>query len=224
MRGYAADREIESGEGRPSEVQCKVMLNSISDALYVLGGKWKLRIIVALTDGDKRFNELQRLIGGISAKVLSTELKELELNGFVRRNVFDSTPVIQSWCISARLANYILQQKNITIEALQQKINNQLQPIVFELPEVSLSMNVEKAKPLITENVLAFIEGTDPVLKNEVVIISAHYDHLGINPFLTGDQIYNGAADNASGTAATLAIAKAFMQAKQNGQGPRRLQ
>ena len=85
---------LKSGADRPSEVQCKATLNSISDALYVLGGKWKLRIIVALTDGDKRFNELQRLIGGISAKVLSTELKELELNGFVRRNVFDSTPVI----------------------------------------------------------------------------------------------------------------------------------
>ena len=77
-----------------SEVQCKARLNSIADALYVIGGKWKLRIIVALLEGDKRFNELQRLIGGISAKVLSNELKELELNGFVKRNVFTGTPVI----------------------------------------------------------------------------------------------------------------------------------
>lgn len=135
---------------------------------------------------------------------------------------FDSTPVVQSWCISAKMANYILQQKNITIEALQQQTNSKLKPTVFELPDVTLTMHVEKAKPLITENVLAFIEGNDPVLKNEVIIVSAHYDHLGINPFLKGDQIYNGAADNASGTAATLAIAKAFMQAKQNGQGAQR--
>jgi DNA-binding HxlR family transcriptional regulator len=78
----------------PSEAQCKATLNSIADALYVIGGKWKLRIIVALTDGNKRFNELQRLVNGISAKVLSNELKELELNGFVRRNVFTSTPVV----------------------------------------------------------------------------------------------------------------------------------
>ena len=53
-----------------------------------------MRIIVALKDGTKRFNEMQRLIDGISAKVLSTELKDLELNGFVRRNVFTGTPVI----------------------------------------------------------------------------------------------------------------------------------
>ena len=79
---------------RPSEAQCKATLNSVADALYVIGGKWKLRVIVALKDGNKRFNEMQRLIEGISAKVLSTELKDLELNGFVRRNVFTGTPVV----------------------------------------------------------------------------------------------------------------------------------
>lgn len=79
---------------RPSQAQCKSTLNSVADALYVIGGKWKLRIIVALKDGNKRFNEMQRLIEGISAKVLSAELKDLELNGFVRRNVFTGTPVV----------------------------------------------------------------------------------------------------------------------------------
>src|SRR5688500_6862450 len=83
-----------------SEAQCKATLNSVADALYVIGGKWKLRIIVALTDGNKRFNELQRLVEGISAKVLSAELKELELNGFVNRNVFASTPVIVEYELS----------------------------------------------------------------------------------------------------------------------------
>ena len=78
----------------PSEAQCKATLKAVADALYVIGGKWKLRIIVALKDGNKRFNEMQRLIEGISAKVLSSELKDLELNGFIRRNVFTSTPVV----------------------------------------------------------------------------------------------------------------------------------
>jgi DNA-binding HxlR family transcriptional regulator len=49
---------------------------------------------VALKEGNKRFNELQRTIEGISAKVLSSELKDLELNGFIRRNVFTGTPVV----------------------------------------------------------------------------------------------------------------------------------
>ena len=86
--------KLRVGRDISSEAQCKATLNSIADALYVIGGKWKLRIIVALTDGNKRFNELQRLIGGISAKVLSGELKELELNDFFLRNLDAGPPVI----------------------------------------------------------------------------------------------------------------------------------
>lgn len=77
-----------------SESACKARLTSIADALYAIGGKWKLRIIVALKDGHKRFNELHRVIDGLSAKVLSAELKDLELNGFVQRKVFATKPVV----------------------------------------------------------------------------------------------------------------------------------
>lgn len=86
--------KLKIGKEITSEAQCKATLNAVADALYVIGGKWKLRIIVALTEGNRRFNEMQRLIEGISAKVLSTELKDLELNGFVRRNVFTGAPVV----------------------------------------------------------------------------------------------------------------------------------
>lgn len=79
---------------RPSQEQCTASLAAMGDALYVIGGKWKLRLIIALTSGNKRFNELQRTVKGISARVLSYELKELELNGFIKRVVYDATPVI----------------------------------------------------------------------------------------------------------------------------------
>ena len=82
------------------EPQCKGRLVSIADALYAIGGKWKLRIIVSLTDGSKRFNEMQRLIEGISAKVLSNELKDLELNGFIQRNIFTGTPVVVEYALT----------------------------------------------------------------------------------------------------------------------------
>lgn len=87
-------QKLKANSPQLKEPQCKARLVSIADALYAIGGKWKLRIIVALTDGNKRFNELQRLIEGISAKVLSNELKDLELNGFVKRNIFTGTPVV----------------------------------------------------------------------------------------------------------------------------------
>ncbi|QEH40913.1 helix-turn-helix domain-containing protein [Chitinophaga sp. XS-30] len=69
-------------------------LSAVQDALYVLNGKWKLPIIVALSSGNKRFNELQKTVKGIAAKVLSHELKELELNGFLIRKVHNGTPVM----------------------------------------------------------------------------------------------------------------------------------
>jgi DNA-binding HxlR family transcriptional regulator len=95
----------------PSATECKATLNSIADALYVIGGKWKLRIIIALKDGNKRFNELHRVIERISAKVLSSELKDLELNGFVSRKVFTGTPVIVEYELSeyAETLNEVLQ-------------------------------------------------------------------------------------------------------------------
>jgi DNA-binding HxlR family transcriptional regulator len=83
-----------AGKEKVSKTQCQSSLNSIADALFVIGGKWKLRIILALSEGNKRFNEMQRMIDGISAKVLSTELKDLELNGFIERHVYTSSPVV----------------------------------------------------------------------------------------------------------------------------------
>lgn len=77
------------------DLQCESLLLTVGDALYVIGGKWKLRVIIALFNGSKRFNEINRKVKGISARVLSNELKELERNGFVRRTVHVSaTPVI----------------------------------------------------------------------------------------------------------------------------------
>jgi DNA-binding HxlR family transcriptional regulator len=77
-----------------SASQCNAHLTAVGDAVYVIGGKWKLRIILALSEGNMRFNELQRKIKGISARVLSNELKDLELNGFVIRKVDTGVPVV----------------------------------------------------------------------------------------------------------------------------------
>lgn len=72
---------------------CKSSINSVRDALYVLNGKWKLLVIVALTNGHKRFKDIERAVEGITPKVLAKELKELELNEFVERKVYSTTPV-----------------------------------------------------------------------------------------------------------------------------------
>jgi len=82
------------GEGHPcAENACTEGVNGIRDALYVLNGKWKLPLIFALTEGPARFKDIQRSLGDITSKVLSKELKELELNEFVVRHVLPTTPV-----------------------------------------------------------------------------------------------------------------------------------
>ena len=73
--------------------ECTKVLNAVSDALYAVGGKWKLMIIIAMTRGNNRFSELQRQVKGISARVLSSELKELEMNGFIIKKVAVGYPV-----------------------------------------------------------------------------------------------------------------------------------
>lgn len=61
-----------------------------------------------------------------------------------------------------------------------------------------------------SRNVVAVLEGSDPVLRNEYVVYTAHWDHLGMDPSLDGDGIFNGAVDNATGTAGLIEVARAF--------------
>jgi hypothetical protein len=77
---------------------------------------------------------------------------------------------------------------------------------------------VKEIKTLEGSNVVGFIEGTDDKLKDEYVVITAHYDHLGE----AGGVVYNGADDNASGTSGVIEIARAFAKAKEAGVGPKR--
>ena len=73
--------------------ECQSRLLPVRDALDVLSGKWKIPIIVALMQGNYRFRELHRQVSGITTRMLSKELKELELHGLVKRTVYDTLPV-----------------------------------------------------------------------------------------------------------------------------------
>jgi Zn-dependent M28 family amino/carboxypeptidase len=83
-------------------------------------------------------------------------------------------------------------------------------------PATATVHGVQKREPFTTENVLGYLEGGDK--KDEIVVVSAHYDHLGIK----NGVVFNGADDDGSGTVSVLAMARAFSQAKKEGHGPRR--
>jgi Zn-dependent M28 family amino/carboxypeptidase len=71
---------------------------------------------------------------------------------------------------------------------------------------------VSKVRQISSNNVIAMLPGSDPKLKNEAVMYTAHYDHLGIRPDMPGDNIYNGARDNATGVGIVLELARVFAQ------------
>lgn len=85
-------------EGQHKE--CSKSILAVRDALDILSGKWKLPIIISLMYGDKRFKEMERDIEGITAKMLSKELKDLEINHLVRRTVYDTMPVTVEYSLT----------------------------------------------------------------------------------------------------------------------------
>jgi DNA-binding HxlR family transcriptional regulator len=79
---------------------CQQRYLPIRDTLDIVGGKWKLPLTHALSNGPLRFKELQREIGGITARVLSKELKDLEVNELVTREVFATAPVTVEYSLT----------------------------------------------------------------------------------------------------------------------------
>ncbi len=103
-----------------SQAICKKNLLPINDALDILRGKWKIRILKSLIFGDKRFKELQRDIGKITPKMLSKELRDLEINKLVIRTVYDTSPPKVEYSITPHgksLGNVIVELANWGLEA-----------------------------------------------------------------------------------------------------------
>ena len=74
-------------------VECAATLLPVRDALEALSGKWRLPIIISISQGNKRFREIERSIPKITTKVIAKELKELEQHRFIKRTVYDTFPV-----------------------------------------------------------------------------------------------------------------------------------
>jgi DNA-binding HxlR family transcriptional regulator len=80
---------------------CPTNALAIKDALEVLEGKWKLLILFTLSSGPKRFKEISREVGGITDKTLSAELKRLETNKLIKRDIYDTFPPTVEYTITS---------------------------------------------------------------------------------------------------------------------------
>lgn len=125
--------------------------------------------------------------------------------------------------ISVALANELFKASNTTVADLQKKIVDSQAP-ASQVLNVPFSASAAKTEtPVRCENVLGYLEGSDPVLKKEVLILTGHYDHIGLQTDPNAkDKVNNGADDDGSGTTGVLLMAKAFTDAKKAGKGSKR--
>src|SRR6202045_2134871 len=132
----------------------------------------------------------------------------------------DATPKLQaaSW-IQLDVAKKLAALSQMDIEKMfQQAQSRDFKPV--ELPVRLKAHVVSTVRPFNSKNVLAMLPGSDPARRDETVMYTAHYDHLGIDTSAKGDNIYNGAVDNATGCGILLELARAWSQSDQQGQQP----
>jgi aminopeptidase YwaD len=130
-----------------------------------------------------------------------------------------SIPVFQ---ITRKMADSILYVTGNTIEYLENKINQSMKPVVFQT-DVTVSGKADVIqRTATTRNVAAILRGNDPALKNEYIVVGAHYDHLGMGGPGSGSRaldtiaVHYGADDNASGVAAVIEMAFKSAELKNN--------
>ncbi len=129
---------------------------------------------------------------------------------------------IPSIHISRKIANLLLDTKKLTIEDLEKKLNDTRKPYAFETNVVISGQSEVIETTLPTRNVVMEISGSDKILKNEFVVIGAHFDHLGMGGPGSGSRvpdtlgIHHGADDNASGVAMVLGLARELAESRKN--------
>ena len=198
-------------EGEPLDVDGKSFITSSQTPSEWHDNIYK-KLEVAKKNGVKFVyvisNEIKKFLGE-NRKYLITP--GLELGDGQHRSAFANHAYI-----SPGIAKEIIGKKAKKIKRWRKKNKKKGKACDIKL-KPNLTMNLDKDIDVLDgHNVLGYIEGTD--LKDELLIISAHYDHLGKR----GKDVYNGADDNGSGTSTVMEIAEAFAKAKEIGAGPRR--
>jgi hypothetical protein len=176
---------------------------------------WRLKLKAAKKWGAAGIllidGQIQKTIGEQRRKLLSPGFRigrGEEPEKHYANNAFISPGIAQE-IMGKRLKKVVKARDRITA-------TGKPQPVVLKT-DLVLTQD-KRTRQIIGENVLGYIEGSDPELKDELIIVTAHFDHLGKK----GKDIYRGADDNASGTSTVMEIARVLAQAKEQGHGPRR--
>jgi len=149
--------------------------------------------------------------------VLLVSPSDLEKSDVIMHMQYDKSPSdagLPVFSITRALADKLLASKNYTVSTLETEMKTNDKPVSLQLGK-NVKATSDVIKTMVTaQNIVGMIEGTDPVLKNEYIIIGAHSDHLGMGGEGSGSRagdtlaVHNGADDNASGTAGVIELAQ----------------
>ncbi len=206
------DKVIMIYDGEPVN-QDSISMITKTEQLSHWSNSWKNKLIAARNNGVKLV-----LIIADDIKSELNKNRNILLGGSMSlgdKSVFKE-PFANSVSISSTIAKEIMGNDLAEVIKIRDQIKAKGKAKSKSLKsELMFGQNITR-KLLEGVNVMGFIEGSSK--KDEIVIVSAHFDHVG----KTGDDIFNGANDNASGTSTVLEIADAFAEAKRNGEGPKR--
>jgi hypothetical protein len=162
----------------------------------------KAKAILFVMDPKSGSKSLEEKNPGISGELNSSKSLKGE-----KPRTFEMPGMPKILFVRRSVADELLKGTGYSLEELQKEIDSTLKPHSFEIQGKKLVFTeAVKTEDIILNNIAAYVEGSDPELKNEYVIFSAHADHIGES----GGNINPGADDNASGCAALLSIAEAF--------------
>jgi hypothetical protein len=210
-------KNIDPYQGIDVKDKVVIVVNSLpkgvtfADLKGPVGGDWSSPPFYAQTHGAKAVIAFSTYSG--LANWEATRWGQAE-QGVVAFGPQQSQITVPTFTVSPRVLSALFQGEKFSSTVL---FNRSITGEAFESfdlkPEKRVSGSVAlKSENIHTQNVVGILEGSDPLLKNEYVAVGAHYDHVGMNPFATGDQIWNGADDDGSGTVAVMAIAKAMAE------------
>ncbi len=168
----------------------------------------KAKAILVVSDPKSGYNSLGESNPGIAsyleAKTALPGAKDEMANPFM-----SAMPKVLF--IHRKMADELLKGTGFDLATLQKDIDNTMKSRSFPIENKKLIINAGISDSEMTlNNIAGYIEGSDPVLKNEVLVFSGHYDHIGAS----GEKVFTGADDDASGCAALLEMAEAFIGMK----------
>ncbi len=200
-----------------------VVIGGRVDSAFLATAQLAGKVVLFVPDYSKslqRLNDVfvELLAAHPRALVLASNREPMLFERLVRTQALDE-PTLETWSdsetVSVEVRDHVVAGALASAGVPLAEIRGSSKPLLRALPGVELSVSIRDVPGSIQSapNVVGIVEGTDPELKREYVVFSAHMDHVGMNPSSTKDSIWNGADDDASGVAAVLTLAEAFSKA-----------